>query len=121
MNLSLHLLVGILKKTVIVFGAILIVTGFLFLLNEYRMRSLYGSFPLISGKGTVRFLEFEGGFWGIIGDDGGKYDIYLFDSFFPEGFQVNGLRVQFSGYRLDSGSPMHMWGAYIVLIDISKL
>ena len=30
MNLSLHLLAGILKKAVIVFGAVLIVTGFLF-------------------------------------------------------------------------------------------
>lgn len=119
MNLSLHLLAGILKKVVVVFGAILIVTGFLFLLREYRMISLYGSFPLISGKGTVRFMEIEGGFWAIIGDDGGKYEI--FDSFFPEGFQVNGLRVQFSGYRLGGRSPFHMWGKYIVLIDISKL
>jgi len=121
MNLSLHLLAGILKKAVIVFGAVLIVTGFLFLLSECRLRGLYGSFPLISGMGTVRFLEIEGGFWGIIGDDGGKYDIYLIDSFFPDGFQVNGLRVQFSGYRHSSGSPIHMWGVWITLIDIRKL
>ena len=119
MNLSLHLSAGILKKATVVFGAIFIVTGFLFLLSEYRLRSLYGSFPLISGKGTVRFMEIEGGFWAIIGDDGGKYEI--FDSFFPEGFQVNGLRVEFSGYRHSGGSPMHMWGVWITLIDIRKL
>jgi hypothetical protein len=104
MHLALHLSVAILKKAAIVFGVILALSTFLFLLNDYRLRSQYGS-PM-SGTGTVRFLDFEGGFWGIISEDGKNYEISS-DSFFPDEFQVSGLRVEFVGYRHGSGNPSH--------------
>jgi len=118
MHLALHLTVSILKKAAIVFGAILALSTFLFLLNDYRLRS-QGWLP-ISGTGTVVYLNFEGGFWGIISDDGKNYDISA-GSFFPSEFEVSGLRVEFVGYRHQTGNPFHMWGEYILLIDIKKI
>lgn len=44
-------------------------------------------------------------FWGIISDDGKHYEV-LSDSFFPDEFQVSGLRVEFVGYRHGKGSPI---------------
>ncbi len=118
MHLSLYLFAGVLKKAAVVFGAILIVTGFLFLLNEYHLRSTYG--PPISGTGTLMYNQFEGGFWGIIADDGRKYDISS-GSYFPEGFQIQGLRVGFMGYVGPSAVSFHMWGEVFILVDIWKI
>jgi|GEM_PF-1779190 len=118
MHLALHLTVSILKKAAIVLGAILALSAFLFLLNDYRLRS-QGWLP-ISGTGTVVYLSCEGGFWGIISDDGKHYDIFA-SSFFPSEFEVGGLRVEFAGYENQDGNPFHMWGQYILLTDIRKV
>ena len=120
MRLWQHLLVNVLKKAAIVFGAILILTGFLVALNEYRIRTWYGSFPFVSGIGTVRYMDFEGGFWGIIADDGGHYDLSMSDNSYFEDFHVEGLRVGFEGYLVPARS-YHMWGHFIVLTDIWKI
>ncbi len=95
MHLSLYLLAGILKKTAIVFGAILIVTGFLFLLIEYHLRSSYG--PPISGTGTLDYSLFGHGVWYIYVDGGEKYVIGE-AYYFPEEFHIDGLRVGFIAY-----------------------
>ena len=107
------------KKAAIVFGAILIVAGFLFGLHEYYLRSTYGS-PA-SGTGTVRCLDFEGGFWGIVGDDGNNYDITVMGSIFPDEFHVNGLRVGFIGYLNPRQVTYHMWGKVLILDDIWRI
>ena len=127
MHLSLYLLAGILKKAAVVFGAILIVTGFLFLLNEYRLRSTYG--PPITGTGTLRYGTSIslGHVWYITTDNGTEYIISI-DSFLPDEFKVYGLRVEFTGYRTglvwtkDVISPGdEPSGKVIMLIDIRKL
>jgi hypothetical protein len=71
----------------------------------------------ISRTGTVKFNDFEGGFYGIISDAGEHYDpINL-----GKEFQVDGLRVRFEAkIRKDLGS-IHMWGTLIEIIKIEKL
>jgi len=118
MHLWQHLSVGILRKTVVVFGAILILTGFLFVLREYYLRTTYGS-P-ISGTGTLKYMQFEGGFWGIIADDGERYDISS-AYYFPEDFHIDGLRVGFIGYVNPDAGSYHMWGKVFILVDIWRI
>jgi len=71
---------------------------------------------LIHGKGTVRYLSFEGGFYGIVGDDGKNYD----PTNMPQEFKADGLRVQFTANLTDHAS-YHMWGYVVKLISIEKL
>jgi hypothetical protein len=70
---------------------------------------------LIHGKGTVRYLNFEGGFYGIVGDDGKNYDPINM----PQEFKVNDLRVRFTANITDYMS-YHMWGYVIRLVTIER-
>jgi hypothetical protein len=69
-----------------------------------------------SGTGTIRFLSFEGGFYGIVSDDGKHYDP---SNLSPE-FQVNGLRVKFVVSILHVAT-YHMWGVPVWILHIEKL
>lgn len=71
---------------------------------------------LVHGKGTVKYLSFEGGFYGIVGDDGKDYDPISM----PQEFKVDGLRVQFTANLTDCVS-FHMWGYVVELFSIEKL
>ncbi len=72
---------------------------------------------IVEGLGTVVYLDFEGGFYGIIGDDGGHYDpINL-----PFSYKIDGLRVIFQAKTRDDLVSYHMWGAIVELIFIAKL
>jgi len=71
---------------------------------------------LIHGKGTVVYLSFEGGFYGIVGDDGKNYDpINL-----PQEFKVDGLRVKFTA-NITNHVSFHMWGYVVQLLSIERL
>lgn len=68
-------------------------------------------------KGTVVYHEIEGGFWGIIADDGRKFNpINL-----SEKFQVENLRVQFDAKVKKGMVGIHMWGEYVEILKIEKL
>jgi len=76
----------------------------------------------IRGKGTVKYLSFEGGFYGIVGDDGNHYDPLNL----PQEFRVEGLRVRFKATRdhaimTDHMVSFHMWGYIVKLISIERL
>jgi len=76
----------------------------------------------IQGKGTVKYLSFEGGFHGIVGDDGRNYDPLNM----PPDFRVDGLRVRFAAERgqaimSDSPATFHMWGYIVRLVSIERL
>ena len=68
----------------------------------------------ISTTGTVRFQELEGGFWGIIADDGSKYDPMGLDA----KFQKDGLRVRFEASPETDMMSTRMWGTMINLSHI---
>jgi hypothetical protein len=71
----------------------------------------------ISGSGTVRFLTIEGGFWGIVGDDGENYDPLALDP----AFQKEGLRVRFEAVPETDMMSTRMWGTLITLVRIEAV
>ena len=71
----------------------------------------------ISGKGTVKFLDLEGGFYGIIGDNMENYDPINLD----KEFQVDGLRVRFDAKKQENVASFHMWGTIIEIINIERI
>lgn len=72
---------------------------------------------LYSSVGTVKFVELEGGFWGIIGNDGKHYDpINLSDE-----FKVENLRVYFEYKIVEDQVSFHMWGLLTEITEIHRL
>lgn len=72
---------------------------------------------VVEGTGAITYLALEGGFYGIVADDGERYDpINL-----PSEFKEDGLRVKFKGKMRDDLYSFHMWGNLIELINIEKL
>lgn len=68
-------------------------------------------------KGTVRYIQVEGGFYGIEGDDGQKYDPVNLS----KEFQKDGLRIAFSFNDKKDIMSVHMWGKIIEITKIKKL
>jgi hypothetical protein len=71
----------------------------------------------ITTAGRVVYINLEGGFFGIYGDDGVSYDPINLSS----EFQKDSLRVLFDGKILTEQSSTHMWGKLIELKHIDKL
>ena len=69
---------------------------------------------IVSGTGEIVYLDFEGGFFGIIADDGGKYD----PGNLPDDFKIHGLLIEFSAKILHDGASIHMWGEIVELLYI---
>lgn len=71
----------------------------------------------IKAVGTVKFISLEGGFYGIVGDDGKHYDPVNL----KEEFKQDGLRVRFTARPAKEQVSFHMWGQMIELITVEKL
>jgi hypothetical protein len=71
----------------------------------------------IIATGTVRYLPMEGGFWGIVGDDGKNYDPMGLDP----AFQKDGLRVSFEALPETDMMSIRMWGALVKITRIEAL
>lgn len=97
----------------IIVGAAFAVTSTWALLAQSQARTRKGE---IQGVGTVRYMSFEGGFWGIVGDNGKNYDV----GHLPQEFQRDGLRVRFS-VNLTDYLSYHMWGYVVSLVSIERL
>lgn len=67
--------------------------------------------------GTVVFLSFEGGFYGIKGDDGRNYD----PTNLPQEFRKDGLRIRFVAKELPGMASVYMWGTIVEIVAIHKL
>jgi heat shock protein HslJ len=70
-----------------------------------------GSFSIVSGTGVIRYIDIEDGFYGIIADDGTHY---IPDSL-PSDYQVDGIRVSFTGIAGQPGPDIRMWGTPLCL------
>lgn len=67
----------------------------------------------IKGTGTVKYINLEGGFYGIITDNGKKiYPINL-----PNEYKTDGLRVKFKA-RILRNVTTQMWGTPVEIIEI---
>lgn len=69
-----------------------------------------------ANNGIVRYLTFEGGFYGIIGDNG---ENYLPDNLSDE-FKVDGLKIYFEGTITDLTTTVQ-WGRTITITKIIKI
>ena len=96
---------------------IVMIIGVVFVLfGAFALSQFANNDGLIHGKGTVKYLSFEGGFYGIAGDDGKNYDPINMS----QEFKVDGLRVRFTANLTDYMS-YHMWGYIVRLISIERL
>jgi len=68
-------------------------------------------------NGTVKFVTLEGGFWGIVADDGKQYDPA---NLAPE-FKQDGLQVQVEAVIKHDVASIHMWGTIIEIIKMSRI
>ena len=71
----------------------------------------------IAATGRVVHVDLEGGFWGIVGDDGTQYDVVDL----PREFRKQGLKVRFTAKARSGGVSFHMWGVIIELVTIEKI
>ena len=71
----------------------------------------------ISGEGKVVWNAFEGGFYGIVADDGKEY--YPLSPLADE-FRQNGLRVTFEIKVRNDVATIVMWGQPVDLITIAR-
>ena len=71
----------------------------------------------VEGTGTVVFVELEGGFYGIVADDGARYEPLNL----PVEFQQDGLRVRFRARVRKDVASVHMWGRPVELLQIEAL
>lgn len=68
--------------------------------------------------GTVVYLSFEGGFYGVIGDDGGAYDPF---PYLPLELSVSGTRVILWAIRHEEWATIHMWGIPVEILNVTPL
>ena len=66
---------------------------------------------------TVVHLDFEGGFWGLVDDDGNK--LRPVDPL-PESVQEDGLRVE-ARVEPAQGMSFAMWGRAVRVLSIDQL
>ncbi len=72
---------------------------------------------IVSAVGTVRFFPIEGGFFGIVAEDGSEY----LPQNLAEEFQEDGLRVRFRARVLEDVMTIQMWGRPVELLDILRV
>ena len=73
---------------------------------------------LVDGiEGTVTYMDYEGGFYGITTDDGGKY----FPMNLGEEFREDGLRVRFTMRERNDVMTTTMWGRTVEITAIERL
>lgn len=70
----------------------------------------------IKTDGTVRFISLEGGFYGIVADDGTRYEPVNL----KEEFRVDGLRVRFTAKPAMDQVSFQMWGQRIEVLTIER-
>jgi hypothetical protein len=76
-----------------------------------------GDPTLITGSGTVRFLDLEGGFHGIVADDSARYDPGELDA----RFHRDGLRVRFDLRKVEGAMSIRQWGTIVTVVRIDSL
>lgn len=72
---------------------------------------------MIRTTGTVVYMDLEGGFYGIAGDDDVNYDPLNLG----EEFREDGLEVEFTAYPVEDVASFHMWGQLVEIRSIEAV
>ena len=67
--------------------------------------------------GTVSYIDLSGGFWGIIGDDGKKYNPLRG---LPANLQKEGTKIR-ANCKPSTDFSIHMWGKNVDLQSIEQI
>jgi putative hemolysin len=70
----------------------------------------------ITADGTVTYVDLEGGFYGIVADDGGQY----LPANLSEEFAVDGKRVHFTAVEQQDVVTIQMWGTPVEILTIEE-
>ncbi len=71
----------------------------------------------LEDTGTIKYINLEGGFYGIVGDSGQKLDpVNLKDE-----FKKDGLRVKFVYSLKKDKMSVHQWGETVEIISVRKI
>lgn len=99
------------------FLSIIIIIMSLLLLNPCLLIADEEDDGVLPFRGKVVYLDFDGGFWGVVTDNGKKY-------YFPKGldkeFEVNGQAVE-GQIRKSDIIRFHTWGELVELVEITKI
>lgn len=91
------------------FTLVTLATGEQTVVAEYRR-------PWVA-SGTVTYQNIEGGFYGILGDDGKKYEPLNLDA----KYQKDGLRVAFDATVARDAVSVRMWGTPVNLVQVEVI
>lgn len=83
---------------------------------EYKLESPKAT-EVIEGTGTVRYIQLEGGFWGIISEDGEKY----YPLNLPEKFKQDELGIKFKIKVKEGIATTAMWGKPVEVLHMEKI
>ncbi len=72
---------------------------------------------IVIGSGVIKYIDLEGGFFGIISDDGEKYDPLNL----PNELKQDGLNVNFKIRIAKRQMSIHMWGTIVYILEIEKV
>jgi hypothetical protein len=101
------------EKKPLRYGLILLIIGTCF--GAVIVSFIYGSNnKYILGTGEIEYYPDDGGFYGVISDNGIHYEpINL-----PDEFKIDGLRALFIFKLPDDSTSYHLWLRIVELIDI---
>ena len=72
---------------------------------------------LVDGVGTIVYQDLEGGFYGLVADDGARYDPLNLD----EAFKRDSLRVRFRARRRTGVMTIRMWGQPVEILEMTRV
>lgn len=75
------------------------------------------SASIVRFTGTVVWVDLETGFYGLVSDDGRKYEPLGL----PETFKRHGLRVQVTGTEEPGMVSVNMWGTMLRVVEIAAV
>lgn len=84
---------------------------------EERLEDVGNPEDLVSGVGAITYVDLEGGFYGLVADDGTKYNVINLEDAFKE----DGLRVRFRGTVRDDLMTTRMWGRNLEVEEMLAL
>lgn len=68
-------------------------------------------------QGTVRYLHLEGGFWGIVADNGQ----HILPKNLPQEYRKDGIRLSFTAQEITGMMTIQQWGKLSNLSDITVI
>ncbi len=72
---------------------------------------------LVSGTGTITYIDLEGGFFGILSADGQS----LLPNVLPGEYKIDGLSVRYTARQDPGRMSVMMWGTPVTIISIERI